>query len=60
MSLDERTSGQGILDYDVFLRRIEAMGPERFVVIEHAAIDEIPAAREFLARKAAELGIAMY
>lgn len=58
--LDECPAGQGILDYDRFMRRVEALGPERFLVVEHAAVEELPAAKAFLDRKAAELGIRVY
>jgi sugar phosphate isomerase/epimerase len=57
--IDERPAGQGILDYDRFMRRIEALGSDRFLVVEHAAVEELPAAKAFLDRKAAELGIAV-
>ncbi len=55
--IDECPSGQGILDYDTFMRRMEALGSERFLVVEHAAVEDLPAAKAFLDRKAAELGI---
>jgi sugar phosphate isomerase/epimerase len=58
--IDERPSGQGILDYDVFMRRMEALGPERFLIVEHASEEEIPAAKVFLDRKAGELGIRIW
>ena len=55
--LDEVPAGRGILDYDVFLRRMEEIGGERFVIVEHASLEEITVTRAFLGRKAAELGI---
>jgi sugar phosphate isomerase/epimerase len=58
--LDERPAGQGLLDYVTFMRRMEALGPERYLVIEHTSLADIPAARAFLARTADEQGIRVY
>jgi sugar phosphate isomerase/epimerase len=58
--IDECPSGQGILDYDTFMRRMEALGSERFLIIEHASEAEIPAAKAFLDAKARELGIRIW
>lgn len=58
--IDECPAGQGILDYDRFMRRVESLGPERFLVVEHAAVEELPVVKAFLDRKAAELGIAVH
>ena len=62
--IDERPAGQGILDYDRFLRRVESLegAPpgSRFLVIEHASVEQIPAVKAFLDRKAAELGIRVW
>jgi sugar phosphate isomerase/epimerase len=58
--IDECASGLGILDYDTFMRRVEALGPERYLIIEHCTVEEIPAAKAFLDRKAGELGIRVY
>lgn len=57
--IDECPAGQGILDYDRFMRHVEALGPERFLVVEHAAVDQLPAVKSFLDRKAAELNISV-
>lgn len=57
--LDECPAGQGILDYDRFMRHVEALGPERFLVVEHAAVDQLAAVKAFLDRKAADLGISV-
>src|SRR5258708_1115004 len=57
LHLDERPAGQGILDWATFMRRMEAVGPERYLVVEHAAVEELPIVKSFLDRKAAELGI---
>jgi len=58
--IDECPAGQGILDYDRFMRHVEALGPERYLIVEHAEVEEFPAVKAFLDRKAAELGIAVY
>lgn len=58
--LDECPAGQGILDYDRFMRRLEALGSERFLVVEHATVAELPTIKAFLDRKAAELGIRVF
>lgn len=58
--LDEAPAGRGLLDFDVFLRGMEEIGAERFVIVEHATLDDIPATRAFLGRKAEELGIGVW
>jgi sugar phosphate isomerase/epimerase len=58
--IDECPAGQGLLDYPRFMRRMEALGPERFLVVEHAAVEELPAVKAFLDRQAAELGIRVW
>lgn len=58
--LDECTTGEGILDHDVFMRRMEALGSERYLIVEHADLVQIPRAKAFLDKKAAELGIRVW
>lgn len=58
--IDECPAGQGILDYATFLRRMEALGPERYLVVEHCSVAELPEVKAFLDREAAELGITVY
>jgi sugar phosphate isomerase/epimerase len=58
--IDECTTGEGILDHDVFMRRMEALGSDRYLIVEHADLDQIPRAKAFLDRKAAELGIRVH
>lgn len=60
LHIDERPTGQGVLDHDRLMRRIEDLGPERFLVVEHAAVEDLPAAKAFLDRKAAALGITVF
>lgn len=58
--IDECTTGDGILNHDVFMRQMEALGPERYMIVEHCSVEDIPRAKAFLDRKAAELGITVY
>jgi sugar phosphate isomerase/epimerase len=58
--IDERATGQGIFDHATLLTSMEALGPERFVVIEHARPDEVPAAKAFLDQTAAALGLRVF
>jgi sugar phosphate isomerase/epimerase len=61
--IDECPAGQGILDYATFMRRVETLDGappgSRFLVVEHAEVEEFPAVKAFLDRKATELGIAI-
>jgi sugar phosphate isomerase/epimerase len=45
------------LDYPVFLRRLDRLGPDTYLVIEHTPVERIPAARDFIRRVAAGEGI---
>lgn len=58
--IDERPTGQGLFDHAVLLRGMESLGADRFVVIEHASPSDIPAAKAFLDRLAAELGLTVF
>jgi sugar phosphate isomerase/epimerase len=60
LHIDEVPAGQGILDWNCFMRHMEAIGPERYLVVEHATVEELPGIKAFLDRKAAELGISVY
>jgi sugar phosphate isomerase/epimerase len=59
LHLSECPAGTGLLDWDVFLPRIEALDPDFPLVVEHCTSDELPGISEFLHTKAAELGIAI-
>ena len=50
----------GIFDHATLLTSMETLGPERFVVIEHAHPDEVPAAKAFLDQTAAKLGLRVF
>jgi sugar phosphate isomerase/epimerase len=58
--IDECTTGDGILDHDTFMRRMEELGPERYMIVEHCSVEDIPRARAFLDAKARELGIRVW
>lgn len=58
--IDECPTGQGILDHDRFIRRMETIGPERYLIIEHADVGDIPKARDFLLSRAEALGIRVW
>jgi sugar phosphate isomerase/epimerase len=58
--IDECTTGDGLLDHDTFMRRMEQLGPDRYMIVEHCSVEDIPRARAFLDRKAQELGIRVY
>jgi sugar phosphate isomerase/epimerase len=58
--IDNIAAGTGILDYPTFLRLIEDLDPSYPVIVEAAAIEELPAVSDFLHRTARECGIAVY
>ena len=58
--IDERPTGSGIFDHATLLAGMEALGPERFVVIEHASPEEVPAAKAALDGVSAQLGLRVY
>jgi sugar phosphate isomerase/epimerase len=58
--IDNIATGTGILDYPTFLRLIEALDPSYPVIVEAAALEELPAVSDFLHRTARECGIAVY
>jgi sugar phosphate isomerase/epimerase len=57
LHLTECPAGTGLIDWDTFLPRIEALSPDFPLVVEHCTTDELPRIGEFLHAKAAELGI---
>ncbi len=58
--IDNIAAGTGILDYPTFLRLIEDLDPSYPVIVEAAAIEELPAVSDFLHRTAHECGITVY
>jgi sugar phosphate isomerase/epimerase len=57
LHISECPAGTGLLDYDTFLRRIEALNPDFPLVVEHCTSEQLPRISDFLHAKAAELGI---
>ena len=57
LHLSECAAGTGLLDWDAFLPRIEALDPDAPLVVEHCTTEELGPISEFLHAKAAELGI---
>lgn len=58
--IDNIAAGTGILDYPTFLRLIEDLDPSFPVIVEAAAIEELPTVSDFLHRTAQECGITVY
>ena len=57
LHLTERPAGQGTLNYDVLLSRIEALDPSYPVIVEGAGVADLPAVSDFLHSTANRLGI---
>jgi sugar phosphate isomerase/epimerase len=57
LHLTECPAGTGLLDWDTFLPRIEALDPDFPLVVEHCSTEDLPGISEFLHGKARELGI---
>ena len=55
--ISEVPAGLGLLDYDTFMPRLEAIDPDLPLVVEHCTADELPRISDFLHSKAADLGI---
>ena len=58
--IDNIAAGTGILDFPTFLRLIEDLDPSYPVIVEAAAIDELPAVSAFLHCTARKCGITVY
>ena len=59
LHISEVPAGAGLLDWDVFLPRIEGLDPEFPLLVEHCTSDDLPGISTFLHHKARELGIAI-
>jgi sugar phosphate isomerase/epimerase len=57
LHISEVVIGQGTLDYDLFLRRMQAECPHAYGLIEHLPDDKIPSARAGLMSAADKAGI---
>jgi len=58
--IDNVAAGTGILDYPTFLRLIEDLDPGFPIIVEAAALDELPAVSAFLHDTARRCGIVVY
>jgi sugar phosphate isomerase/epimerase len=45
---DLPASGQGVLDYPLFLRLLAGLNREIFLIIEHLTLDDVPRARDYV------------
>lgn len=45
---DLPASGQGVLDYPLFLRLLAGLNREMFLIIEHLTLDDVPRARDYV------------
>jgi sugar phosphate isomerase/epimerase len=45
---DLPASGQGMLDYPLFLRLLAGLNRELFLIIEHLTLDDVPRARDYV------------
>lgn len=57
VQIDETYVGDGVLDYDTYLREIERLNPEPTLMIEHLNESQLVKGLKFIFRKAEELGI---
>ena len=55
--ITEVVLGEGTLDYDLFLRRMDELCPQGYGLIEHLPDEQVPQAREAVLRFAAQAGI---
>ncbi len=55
--ITETYTGDGQLDYDVYLTELAKLGDDVPLMIEHLKADQLPAARDFLLQKADALGL---
>jgi|FLYN01.1.fsa_nt_gi sugar phosphate isomerase/epimerase len=55
--ISETVPGTGILDFDTFFRRFEALLPDGYAIVEHLPESLIPQAAAFVIQKLADLNI---
>lgn len=58
--IDTGSPGTGTLDFDTYLRRMDALDPSYPLIVEGASYDEWPAAAQFLHGRAQKLGIHVF
>ena len=56
--LNETHAGDGNLDYVVYLQRLNQLDPDVYLVMEHTAAENVPAARDHIFAAAEEAGVA--
>jgi sugar phosphate isomerase/epimerase len=57
--ISETQPGTGLMDFETFLRRFEALLPDGYALIEHLPPEQIPPAAAFVQQKLRELNIAI-
>ena len=55
--IGETYSGNGVLDYGVYLTELAQLDEDIPLMIEHLSAEQLPAARDFVLRKAEEVGV---
>lgn len=55
--ISETVPGDGVLDFDTFFQRFEALLPDGYAIIEHLSESQVPQAIAFVTCKLAALGI---
>ncbi|MCS7219813.1 MAG: sugar phosphate isomerase/epimerase family protein [Anaerolineae bacterium] len=55
--INETVPGEGVLDFDTFFRRFEALLPNGYAIVEHLPESLVPQAMAFVTSKLAALGI---
>jgi len=55
--ISETVIGTGLMDFDPILRRVDALGRDTWVVIEHLPVGLIPLAKRNLTQKIVDLGL---
>ena len=59
MMLKTGGAGQGIMDYETFLKRANDLDPDMSILIEHTPQDKILEARDYIRETASRIGIPM-
>jgi len=55
--ITETYSGDGVLDYRVYLTELAKLAPDTPLMIEHLNAEQLPGARDFVFQKAEEIGL---
>ena len=57
MHLDTVTTGQGAIDHQRYMQRLEALDPEIYLMVEGCSTEDAPGVYRFLADQAAQAGV---